>query len=111
VAPAVLRAVTASGVVWDDPSEDLLFELLSDIERGEEQFVIVERTLDESGQTFAQSMIQKDGTFVVEHRAGGPSAHFRLRALAMGDAHAALTAWAFELPGWETVYGWQPVQL
>ena len=53
--PPVLRALPEVGQSWDDPSEDLLFMLLDDIERGEGSFLIVERTTDPSGQTYAQA--------------------------------------------------------
>jgi hypothetical protein len=39
----------------DDPSGDLLFILLQDIEAGEGSFRIVERTTDPGGRTYAQA--------------------------------------------------------
>jgi hypothetical protein len=36
----ILRVQMESGQIWHDPSEDLLFELLSDMERGEEEFLM-----------------------------------------------------------------------
>lgn len=98
----ILRATTTSGAVWDDPSEDLLFELLSDIERGDEQFVVVERLSDETGQTYAQSIRNDDGSYLVERRDGTPGKHFDLRMPDMRGAHAVLTAWAHEKPDWRT---------
>ena len=49
-----------SGEVLDDPCEDLLFELLTDIDRGEVQSIIVERLADPTGQTYAQAIKNRD---------------------------------------------------
>lgn len=38
-----LRALTEHGDVWNDTTEDQLGELVDKVERGAEQFVIVER--------------------------------------------------------------------
>jgi hypothetical protein len=105
----VLRALMESGAVWKDPSEDMLFELLTDIEDGREQFLVVERTADTSGQTYVQSIREGDATYVVERRDGAPEAHFRIGSLSKRDAHAILTGWAFELSGWATDHPWEPV--
>ena len=50
-----------SGTTWEDPSENLLFELLADIERGDEQLLIIERLADPSGQTYVQVIQSRDG--------------------------------------------------
>jgi hypothetical protein len=105
----MLRAVLDSGQTWDDPSEDLLFDLLSDIEAGEEEFMIVERTADETGHTYAQVRRTDDGLYQVEYRAGGPSRHFQAFTPDKRLAHSAITAWAFELPGWRETLPWAPL--
>ena len=66
-----------SGATWDDPSEDLLFDLFSEIERGNEKFIVVERLADSTGQTYAQSIRNDDGSYLVERREGRPDAHFQ----------------------------------
>jgi hypothetical protein len=93
----ILRALMDSGTVWDDPSEDLLFELLSDVQRGDETYFIVEQLADESGQTFIQVM--HDGQhWIVERREGGADQHFRIALTHLRQAHEALTTWSFGLP-------------
>jgi hypothetical protein len=62
-----------SGAVWDDPSEDLLYDLLGVVERGNEQFVVVERTSDPSGQTYVQAIRRDEGGWLLERR--GERAH------------------------------------
>lgn len=102
----VLRATTESGVVWDDPSEDLLLEILGDIERGEELFLVVERLSDSDGQTYMQTIIE-GGAFVVEHREGSADRHFRAVAGSKRDVHAVFMAWASGEPGWRDALAWE----
>jgi hypothetical protein len=107
----MLRAHTESGQSWDDPSEDLMFELLSDIERGTEQFFIIERKADSSGETYAQVIESVGGGWRLERRDGSADRHFGVDLTDKGEVHAALVAWAFELPGWETHVGWQRLSM
>jgi hypothetical protein len=103
----ILRAETGSGPAWDDPSEDLLFELLTDLENGEAEFLIVERTADRTGNTYAQVLRNDNGLYQVEHRAGGPSQHFQAFTPDMRLAHRVITAWAFDLAGWREQLSWE----
>jgi hypothetical protein len=102
----LLRATMESGQIWHDPSEDLLFELLSDIERGEEQFLVVERLADATGQTFAQVARTGANGYQVEYREGDEDSHFQAFTEDKRLVHSVLTAWAFELPGWRTALPW-----
>ena len=92
---STLRVSTESGGSWDDPSEDHLFMLLEDIERGNELFLIVEQLSDASGQTFIQTIRNEDGSYRVERRDGSPAEHYVTAAPDMRDAHALITSWAF----------------
>jgi hypothetical protein len=107
VAP-ILRAIVASGDVYDDPSEDLLFILLDDLDDADEEFLIVERTADASGQTYAQVCIGPDGRYQLEYRDGGPERHFQAFTSTKQVAHKVLTGWAYELPGWQDALAWKP---
>jgi hypothetical protein len=91
---AYLIARTESGAVWNDPSEDLLYELFLDIERGDENFFIVERISDPSGQTYGQTTRNEDGRWIVERREGGPDRHFTTSFDNLRSAHEVLNAWA-----------------
>ena len=105
VSAPVVRAILESGATWEDPSEDLLFMLLTDIEDGDETFVIVERPSDESGQTYAQVIRGDGGEWILERRDGDRDRHYRTTFEDLREAHATLTAWAFELPSstvWHT---------
>ena len=105
-----LRATTASGASFDDPSEDLLFELLSDIERGDEEFMIVERSSDPSGQTYAQTFRGEQG-WAIEHRDGSAGRHFRTTIADLESTHRILTSWAFDLDDWRTTVPWARVSV
>lgn len=106
---SVLKAFNESGQAWDDPSEDLLFMLMEDIERGDEKFLVIERLGDPSQQTYAQSARNADGTYVVEYRDGSPQNHFGTTVEDMRSAHSLITGWAFELPGWSDSATWERI--
>jgi hypothetical protein len=106
----ILRAIPEVGQAWDDPSEDLLFMLLGDIEAGEGTFLIVERTADPSGNTYAQALRRDDGSYIVEHRDGDAGSHYGTVASDMRTAHQLLTGWAFRLLGWKESATWTPVR-
>lgn len=93
----ILRAKLDTGDVYDDPSEDALFELLSDIAAGGALWVIVEKIDAVDGQTYAQAIRLEDGSFQVERRLGSPETHETVAALDMRAAHELLTEWAFHL--------------
>ena len=85
----------SSGAEWEDPSEDLLFELLGDIERGEEDSLTLER-LDEDDHPKVRLARSAGGDWVAEMDPLGtgvvPQSWTDMRA-----AHAWLTSWAFRL--------------
>lgn len=89
------KATLANGVEWMDPSEDLLFELFGDIERGDIEFFTVEKLSDGTGQTFVQAIVDADRQWIVEYRDGSPEAHYSSRFDGLRDAHAVMTAWCF----------------
>jgi hypothetical protein len=109
--PPILRAIPENGLTWDEPSEDLLFTLLQDIEDGLGSFLIVEQTADPTGQTYAQVLRRDDGCYIVEHREGDAGHHFGTVVADMDAAHRVLTGWAFQLPGWRDQATWTPVNL
>ena len=93
----VLRAIMDTYDLYDDPSEDALFELLSAIAAGKAEWVIVEKVDALDGQTYAQAIRLEDGSFQVERRLGSPQTHETAIGLDMRAAHELLTAWAFHL--------------
>jgi hypothetical protein len=103
-----LRARTSQGEVYDDPSEDLLFELLADLS-AESDYLIVERPADTSGQTYAQVMRTTAG-YLLERRDGSEDTHAHAISDDMRAVHEDLTTWAFTLDrgyglAWAKGYG------
>lgn len=105
----ILRVTTESGQTWDDPTEDYLFILLEDIEVGDEEFLILERLGDASGQTFIQCRRNEEGRYLVERREGRPDKHYWTTAPDMRVAHDLIASWAFDPPS--TASGAQWTQL
>lgn len=109
VAHHSVRATAESGAVWDDPSEDLLLDLVGAVERGDELFVVVERLADTDRQTYMQVLRNEDGSYLVEHREGAADRHFQGTTVDWREAHAVLVRWAFERPGWRESLQWEPM--
>lgn len=105
-----LRASTGGRAKWDDPSSDQLLALLSAVARGDEEFLIVERSSDRSGQTYIQAS-RVEGDWVVEHRDGSAERHFRTRVPDMQAVHSLLTSWASDLDDWPTAIAWERVTI
>jgi hypothetical protein len=73
---AVLRAIPENGPPVDDPSDYRLFLMFEDPEAGKSEYLIVERTADPNGETYAQTTRHHDGTHIVEHREGDADRHY-----------------------------------
>lgn len=106
-----LRVTNESGETWDDPTEDLLFMLLEDIEAGEGTFLILERLSDASGDTYVQAQKQGGGHYLVERREGAPEEHWATVVADMRATHRLVTGWAFGLDDWSAHVSWTKVAL
>ena len=104
-----LRATSESGDVMDDPSEDALFVMFQDIEAGRGSYLILDALADTTGQTYAQTSRNTDGSYLVEYRDGTADRHFGTTAEDMRAAHELLVGWAFKVPGWRDAATWTPV--
>ena len=71
--------------------EGHLFLLLQDLEDSQGTYLIVARTNDSSGQTYAQVLRLDDGRYVVEHREGDAEHHYGTVVPDMRVAHGLLT--------------------
>lgn len=103
------RAIPEEGAPVDDPSDDRLYLLFTTMEGGGGTFLILERVADASGQTYAQAARFDDGTYILEHRAGGPKAHFATNVPDFRGALALMTGWATERAGWDDGHEWRRV--
>lgn len=91
----VLIASLSSGDVYNDPSEDALFEFFLDIEKGAEEYFTVGRASDPTDQTYVQTILDDNGKWMVEYRDGGPDEHYIASFDDLRKAHAVLAAWCF----------------
>lgn len=102
-----IRATAWNGDTWDDPAEDTLYDLLSELNLVH-RFLVVERIVESTdpsgssdpsgpsgpsdvsdpsgsspssdpGQHYIQVYLEDDGSCLVEYREGGPHAHFQAR--------------------------------
>jgi len=108
----ILRALPEIGHALDDPSAEGLLMLLDGIEAGTAgTSLVVERTADLSGNTYAQAARRRDGSYIVEYRDGDAASHYGTVAPDWRTAHELLTGWAFQRPGWRDRATWSPVRL
>lgn len=110
-AVAAVRALPEVGDEVDNPTEAQLFAMLRDLAVGRGTYLVVERTADTSGDTYAQVLRLDDGSFVVEHRAGDPRKHWGTEVADVHAAHALIAGWAFERPRWDAKQKWKKVKL
>lgn len=92
----ILRATGHDGEVYDDPSEDLLYMLMEDLEAPGDSFM-VERVETGREGSFMRVTRREDGSDALE----GPETEGIPRGVSMRAVHAALTRWAFDLPSWQ----------
>jgi hypothetical protein len=91
----VLLALAPDGQRWEDPSEDLLFNLLEDLVQAGQGTLRVERLDSARAETFAVDL--SGGLFRV-HRQEGIQV-FTARSANMREVHAASARWAFRIDG------------
>lgn len=110
----VLRARTWAGDGWDEPSEDMLFDLLSEMNL-RHRWVIVERLdMEPAGQHYMQVCLNDDMSCQIEFREGGADFHFQARVDGPFDLYGhetvaqVLQDWAFGRPGWRDALPWVP---
>lgn len=110
----VLRARTWSGDCWDSPSEDALFDLLSEMNL-RHRYVIVERLdAEPADQHYMQVYLNDDMSCQIEFREGGPDFHFQARVDGPFDPYGhetvarVLQDWAFGRPRWRDALPWAP---
>lgn len=106
---ATHRVALETGEMIDDPSENALFAFFENVESGRSGYLIVDDLRDPSGHTYAQSSRNRDGTYLVEYRAGGADRHFRTTAADMRAASALIAGWTLDVPGWHETATWEPV--
>ncbi|MEU7327964.1 hypothetical protein [Streptomyces parvus] len=112
----VLRAVEAGGRIVDDPTEEALHDLLSEMNLSH-RFVILERLdLEPVDQHYIQVYLNDDLSYQVEYREGSADKHYqahvpRLREVFGPEEPTAqvMMDWAHDRQGWREALPWAPI--
>jgi hypothetical protein len=114
---AALRVETASGEARENPSADLLFDLLSEMNL-RHRFVIVDRMdVEPAGQHYMQVYLNDNMSCQVEFREGGSDRHFAARVAGPFDMSGheivakVLQGGAFGASGWRESLPWSRVEV
>ena len=76
--PVRLQATDALDQVFDNPSEQDLWQMVSGLRAGANYFVLVRHLPDDSADgTYIQTAVLRDGRFAVEYQDGDVQHHFR----------------------------------
>jgi hypothetical protein len=103
-----LRATDALDHQFDDPSEELLWQIISGLTPNDNYFVMVQHVPDASEEgTYIQTAVLANGRFTVEYQDGDMQHHFHAEADNARLAYEVVAAWAFERPGWREMLPWQ----
>lgn len=110
-----IRAKAWNGDTWDDPDEDTLYDLLSELNLVH-RFLIVERAdSPDPGQHYIQVYLEDDHSCLVEYRDGGPHAHCQARIPAPYALHGhdlaadVVKSWARDDGQWRAALPWSPL--
>ncbi|MFE9335115.1 hypothetical protein [Streptomyces sp. NPDC006925] len=115
MAQPVLRAIEDDGRAVDDPSEEVLHDLLADMNL-RHRFVILERLdLEPVDQHYMQVYLNDDMSYQVEYREGSADKHFQAHVPRphemIGPAPIAkvMIDWAYDRGGWREAMPWVPI--
>lgn len=97
--------------VIDDPSDELLAELLGDIASGSLLFLTLDRLDDPSGQTYIQVGLTDQKELVVEHRQGSGDHHFEANTADERLVHEVLVSWRLGSDQWEGALPWRRIDI
>jgi hypothetical protein len=104
-----LVATDASDNRFDNPSEELLWQIISGLTAGDNYFVMVQHVPDSSKDgTYIQAAVLSDGRFAVEYQDGDLQHHFHAEVDNARRAYEVVVAWAFGRPGWREMLAWEP---
>ena len=107
--PVRLQATDALDQVFDNPSEQALWQIVSGLRAGANYFVMVQHLPDDSADgTYIQTAVLGDGRFTVEYQDGDVQHHFQAEVDTAQQAYDVIVAWASERPGWREMLAWAP---
>ena len=103
-----LKAIDALDHRFDDPSEELLWQIISGLTPDDNYFVMVQHVPGTSQDgTYIPNAIFADGHLKVEYQDGDLQHHYSASVDSARQAHEVVAAWAFERPGWRAMLPWE----
>jgi hypothetical protein len=106
--PGRLQATDALDRLYDDPSAELLWQIISGLSKDGNYCVIVQRVPDASKDgTYIQTAVLADGRYTVEYQDGDLQHHFHAEVENAQSAYEVVEAWASDRPGWREMLGWE----
>jgi Domain of unknown function (DUF6891) len=107
IAPVLpITVQTERGARQVRPAADELGGLVRGLGGRDGKFLVVQRVPD-LPDVYIQVLREADGEYVLEHRAGGPGRHFRVRLSSAEAVVAAMAGWAAGSPGWDDGLAWR----
>jgi hypothetical protein len=108
-APGRLVATDALDNRFDNPSEELLWQIISGLTAGDNYFVMVQRVPDSSPDgTYIQAAVLPHGHLAVEYQDGDLQHHFHAEVDNVRRAYEVVVAWALGRPEWREMLAWEP---
>jgi hypothetical protein len=94
---------------FDNPSEEMLWQIISGLMARDNYFVMVQHVPDSSKDgTYIQTAVLPDGRFAVEYQDGDLEHHFHAEVDNVRRAYEVVVAWAFRRPEWREMLAWEP---
>ena len=94
---------------FDDPSEEMLWQVISGLTASDNYFVMVQHVPDSSNDgTYIQTAVLRDGRFAVEYQDGDLQHHFHAEVDNARRAYEVVVAWAFSSLEWREMLAWEP---
>ncbi|MFD5735802.1 hypothetical protein ACFWIY_23675 [Streptomyces sioyaensis] len=111
-----VRAKTWSGETWDDPDEDKLYNLLSEMNLVHRVLIVEPLEMPESpGQHFIRVYLNDDKSCLIEYSEGGPGSQFQATVPAPFEMYGhdlvaeVVKSWARDDGEWRAALPWKPV--
>ncbi|MEV0095327.1 hypothetical protein [Streptomyces sp. NPDC050738] len=105
-----ISVTTEPGETYERISAPRLSELVGRIGPEGDQFLVVER-IPQAPDVFVQVWHETGGDYQLEHRSGGPDAHFQSMVATADLVAEVMASWARDVEGWDAGVVWKRLDL
>ncbi|MEU2799437.1 hypothetical protein [Streptomyces sp. NPDC007117] len=112
----VLRAGEAGGRTVEEPTEEALHDLLSEMNLSHRFVILERRDLQPVGQHYFQVYLNDDLSYQVEYREGSADKHYQAHVPRLHEVFGPEEAtaelmmdWAHDRQGWREALPWTPL--